>query len=112
MLPRSVGDMSRHEGSLNALRAAATAVSTSSTLAAYTDAISDSSLGESQLHMPDVGGKRSCVSVRGIDRCYLLSITALHPLVVDKETSRLGILPAIWSSELNGEVRHLSCGTE
>jgi hypothetical protein len=45
MLPRSVGDMSRHEGSLKALRAAATALSTSSTLAAYTEVISVSSLG-------------------------------------------------------------------
>ena len=43
-LPRSVEGRSRHAGDLNALRAAATAVSTSSAVAAKTDVISDSSL--------------------------------------------------------------------
>jgi hypothetical protein len=44
MLPRSVVDMSRHDGSLNAFRAAATAMSTSSGPPAYTETISFSSL--------------------------------------------------------------------
>lgn len=51
---------------------------------------------------------RSCVSLRGIDRSNLLAIAALYPLVVDEEAYRLDVLPAIGSSELNGEVGHLS----
>jgi hypothetical protein len=42
--PRSVGDKLFQEGCFKALRAAATAISTSSAPAAYTDTISDSSL--------------------------------------------------------------------
>jgi hypothetical protein len=52
------------------------------------------------------------VSLRGIDRGDLLSITALHPFIVDEQTSWLDIFPAIGSSELDGEIGHLVRGAE
>lgn len=106
MFPRSVGEMSRQEGSLNAFRAAATAVSTSSGVAAYTEAISDSSLW-----MLESAKGIEAEDVRGIDGSYFLSTTTLYPFVIDEETCWLGIFPAIGSRELDAEIRHLECRT-
>jgi hypothetical protein len=50
-------------------------------------------------------------SLRRVDAGQLLAITALHPFVVDEESGGLYIFSSIWSSELNGEIRHLFCGT-
>jgi hypothetical protein len=50
------------------------------------------------------------MSLRRVDAGQLLAITALHPFVVDEESSRLSIFSAIWSSELNGEIGHPVCG--
>jgi hypothetical protein len=49
-------------------------------------------------------------SLRRVDAGQLLAITALHPFVVDEESSGLNIFSAIGSSELNGEIRHPVCG--
>jgi hypothetical protein len=47
------------------------------------------------------------MGIRGVDGSYLLSITALHPFVVDEKTSWLGVFPAIRSHKLDREIRHL-----
>ena len=49
-------------------------------------------------------------SLRRVDAGQLLAITALHPFVVDEESSGLNIFSTIGSSELNGEIRHLVVG--
>jgi len=50
------------------------------------------------------------MSLRRVDAGQLLAITTLHPFIVDEESGGLNIFSAIWSSELNGEIRHLVCG--
>lgn len=43
-------------------------------------------------------------SLRWVDGCKLLAVAALHPFVVNEETSWLGVFPAIGRSELDREV--------
>jgi hypothetical protein len=91
--------MSRQDGSLNALRAAATAASTSAALAAKTEVISDSSLLGIRDRLEGREGE-----VRWINGADLLAVAAFHPLVVDEETRGLGVFRAIGSRELNMEI--------
>lgn len=106
--PRSVPDISRHEGSLKAVRAAITALSTSSAEAAYTEVISLSSLSKSQSFTASHSSVEDLCSPR-IDAGNLLVIARLHPLIVDKQTNRLSVLLAIRRRKLHGQVGH-PCG--
>lgn len=83
MFPRSVGEMSRHAGLFIAARAAATAVSTSSAVAAYTEAISVSSLFNSSISISSY--IHGAVGLRGVDSSQLLAVAALDPFVVDEQ---------------------------
>jgi hypothetical protein len=112
--PRSVAGSSFQEGSLRALRAALTAISISSSPAAYTDVISVSLLKVQSVPTPrQLGGSHKTVQryIRRVHGGKLLARLGGHELIVDEETDGLGVAAPIGGSQLHGDGGHHERGT-
>lgn len=103
--------MPRHEEALRALRAAATASSTSSGPAAWTEVISVSSLGDGTGQLPSRRGRTAAIDLRWVYAGDHFSGLCLDPFVVDEETGWLCVFTAIGSCELDCEVGHVGAGS-
>lgn len=116
--PRSVAEMPFQDSCLSAACAALTALSMSSTSAAWTDAIFSSVLGGEvvsivvQVRMRDSHVMHSEYEDNGhsrrIYRVNELALGRFDKLIVDKKAGGLGVLDAVGGRQLNREIRH--CG--